>query len=143
MRQKARVYADFNALEPVDPASGLAPIPLTGYGTLASLARNGVRLMEGMELLLHEPNDIECEARVHFDASRTDPAGRAGEWVALVDPSRIRDSTVGNEHSGAHPCICCGAIFGIQGRRRDYTESCPGCGESVMAPMARQVRVGR
>jgi hypothetical protein len=132
-----RIYADFNALERADPSSGLACMPLTGYGTLASLARNNVRLSEGMVLLFYEPNDIECEATVHFDESRTDPAGRMGAWMALLNPDLVRDSATGEEPSNEHPCIRCGVVFDRQvGRLRNYTESCSNCGESVMAPMA-------
>ena len=132
-----RIYADFNALEGNDPSSGLAPMPLTGYGTLTSLARQGLRLTEGMELVLYEPDDIECKTTVHFDATRKDPADRDGEWVALVNRDLIRDCQVGAEDLSPHPCICCGHDFAATTDRwRDYKETCSNCGASVMEPMA-------
>ncbi len=133
-----RVYADFNAIEYLDGGSSMAEMALTGYGTLASLARQRLRLSEGLLLLLYESNDIECEAVAHFDQSRKDPAGRIGEWVALIDDHRnIRDCTEPPEASNEHPCIVCGNDFASQSltRGRDYKEICVNCGASVMEPM--------
>ena len=79
-----------NAIEYL-PGVSCAEMLLTGLGTLGSLARQGLRLEEGMSLVLVEPNDIECEATVHLDWSRTDPAGRKGEWVARSDHGLVRD----------------------------------------------------
>jgi hypothetical protein len=130
-----RVYADFNAIE-YPPDAAFAEMRLTGYGTLASLARQGLRLSEGMALMLFEPNDIECEATVHFDRERKDPAGRRGEWVARFNHRLVKDSTREAEHvSEQHPCIVCGVpSFGLSATR-NYTELCPVCGASVMEPM--------
>jgi hypothetical protein len=111
-----RVYADFNAIEYVSTGQASAETPLTGYGTLASLARQRLQLAEGMWLLLYEPNDIECEADVHFDSSRTDPAGRKGQWVARINDHRqIRSSSASEESPLEHPCIVCGTNFAAQG----------------------------
>jgi ribosomal protein L37AE/L43A len=130
-----RVYADFNATEH-PPGASFAEMPLTGFGTLGSLARQGVRLSEGMSLLLFEPNDIECEATVHFDWSRTDPAGRKGEWVARFDHRSVQDveNTI-ESVSLEHPCIVCRKPFFGHRQRRAYTEVCINCGASVMEPM--------
>ena len=133
------VYADFNAIEYSSEGTICAEIALTGYGTLASLARQRLRLVEGMPLLLYEPNDIECEAVAHFDSSRKDPAGRVGEWVArITDHRTIRESKLPEEYSNAHPCIVCGGDFTAQltSAGRSYNETCIYCGSSVMAPMA-------
>jgi hypothetical protein len=134
-----RVYADFNAIEGARLQNVYdTEMPLTGYGTLGSLARQGLRLTEGMAVLVYEPNDVECEAVVYFDRSRKDPAGRAGEWVACFDQETIRDSTLPWETRHDHPCLLCGcdfaARFPITGRR--YTEKCVNCGASVMEPLA-------
>ena len=132
----SRVYADFNAIEyPLGAA--LAEMPLTGYGTLSSLARQRLRLSEGMVLVLFEPNDIECEATVHFDTERTDPAGRKGEWVARFNQHGVQDCTRKDEPvTVQHPCIVCGAqTFGQEHSCRTYTEECHVCGASVMEPM--------
>jgi len=133
-----RVYADFNAIEYLGEGPFAAELALTGYGTLASLARQKLRLVEGMAVLLCEPNDIECEAVVHFDSSRKDPAGRSGEWIALIaDHRAIRDSKEADASSNEHPCIVCGNDFATQLiANRNYEETCSHCGASVMEPMA-------
>ncbi len=78
------VDADFNAIEYLDDERTKAEMALTGYGTLGSLARQKIQLQEGMALLLFEPNDIECEVTVHFDAERKDPTGRLGAWAGRL-----------------------------------------------------------
>jgi hypothetical protein len=134
-----RVYADFNALECVCEGSAAAEMALTGYGTLASLARQNIRLVEGMQLLFYEPGDVECEGVAHFDAKRSDPSGRIGAWVArIADHRSVRDCTETFEASNAHPCIVCGLDLMAQRTTltRNYKETCVGCGASVMEPMA-------
>jgi hypothetical protein len=136
-----RVYADFNAIE-YPPGKPLAEMPLTGFGTLASLAMQRIRLAEGMAVVLFEPNDIECEATVHFDASRVDPAGRQGEWVARFDHRLVRDTPQTSEAlPEEHPCIVCSKPFFGQELARDYTAVCGNCGASVMEPMLPPGRV--
>jgi hypothetical protein len=136
--QLPKVYADFNAIEYFSKETSIAELRLTGYGTIGSLARQNLRLKEGMKVLLFEPNDIECEAVIHFDALRRDPAGRLGEWVARLDHSTIRDSKEPDQESLDFPCIVCGHVFvwNSPSTLRNYREKCSTCGSSVMAPMA-------
>jgi hypothetical protein len=134
------VYADFNALPGAARRAGVQTVAMeiTGYGTLQSLASQGIRLAEGMLLLLYEPNDIQCEAVAHFDKELLDPAGRVGAWVGVLDPSNVKDSAVPEPSSGAHPCISCGFDLSahLLAHGRKYAEHCPRCGASVMEPMA-------
>ena len=134
-----RVYADFNAIEYMGDGVR-AEMAITGYGTLASLACQNLRLFEGLRLTLYEPNDIECDAVAHFDKSRTDPAGRIGAWVARIENhQQVRDCKAPDDELDSHPCIVCGDDFMQQAlnRGRDYTEACINCGASVMEPMKR------
>ena len=133
-----RVYADFNAIEYLPESTMQAVLPLTGYGTLASLSRQRMRLAEGLALILYEPNDIECEGVAHFDATRKDPAGRVGEWVARINHQDIRGCTQDDPQSSEHPCISCGTdlVQALKNCARNYMEHCPKCGESIMTPMA-------
>ena len=86
-----RIYADFNAIEYLDDEPSMAQMDLTGYGTLGSLARQGLRLTEGMALLLYEPNDIECEALAHFQSSRRD------SWIpGTSEPALTQGSLPGS-----------------------------------------------
>ena len=134
------VYADFNGLRYVNDDHSEAILLLTGYGTLASLARQRIRLAEGLRLVFFEPTDIECEGVAHFEASIADPAGRAGSWVARIKCEDIRDCAQA-ETGWDHPCIECGTDF-VKAFGRiggNYREDCPACGTSVMAPMAPPV----
>jgi hypothetical protein len=133
-----RIYADFNAIEYPAEEPSVAELPLTGYGTLSSLARQNLRLKEGMRVLIFEPNDIECEATVHFDTSRQDPAGRTGEWVARIEHRSIRSSAEPEEAGMDFPCIVCGSKFESASSvgTRNYQEKCARCGASVMEPLA-------
>jgi predicted RNA-binding Zn-ribbon protein involved in translation (DUF1610 family) len=132
------IYADFNGIEYLTDDQSLATIRLAGYGTLASLSNQKIRLIEGMSLILYEPNDIEVEGVAHFDRTLSDPAGRVGEWVVNIDARKIRDCVLNESMPQEHLCFGCGKnlkahlkIFGQQ-----YTEFCPNCGTSIMAPMA-------
>ena len=119
-----RIYADFNAIE-YPSNTAFAEIRLTGFGTLSSLAKQNIRLREGLVVVLFEPNDIECEATVQFDRSRTDPAGRPGEWIARFDPQSVRDvSQTSEPRSNEHPCIVCGKPFFGEKKGRMYNDTC-------------------
>ena len=133
-----RVYADFNGIEYPNPGGPEAEIVLTGYGTLASLCRQGLRLVEGMKLILYEPNDIECEGVAHFDRARRDPAGRSGEWVVRINHTLTRENVTEKDEPNTHPCSSCGVDLHslFEGLGRSYTEHCSLCGTSVMAPLA-------
>jgi hypothetical protein len=133
-----RVYADFNAIEYAQDGSSAADIAITGYGTLASLSSQRLRLEEGMQVLIFEPDDIECNGVAYFDIARTDPAGRQGEWVVRIDPKQVRNCTEKHESLESHPCFGCGSDLKPHFRTigQSYTESCPSCGTSIMAPLA-------
>ena len=133
-----RIYADFNAIEHSQADSSAAEVAITGYGTLASLSRQRLRLSEGMEVVIFEPGDIECAGVAHFDAARTDPAGRQGEWVVRIDPKMVRDCTEPETPMEAHPCFGCGIDLRphFKAIGQSYSEMCPSCGISVMAPLA-------
>lgn len=132
-----RVYADFNSIEYEDIAHTSATVGLTGYGTIANLSKLKLRLTEGQQLLLYEPNDIEVEGVAFFDHTRIDPAGRSGEWMARFDPRNIRDAIPTTESPREHPCFGCGydllPHLKVVGQR--YIEVCPNCATSVMAPL--------
>jgi hypothetical protein len=134
------VYADFNALPNArsQPGSAMVRMEITALGTIRSLARQGLRLYEGMSVLLFEPRDIQCLAKVYFDPSLSDPAGRAGAWVAELDPGVIEDSLLEDPDAG-HPCLSCGYDLAEYLARMgcNYTQSCPQCETSIMAPLAK------
>lgn len=131
-----RVYADFNAIEHQD--AGCSLLPLTGYGTLASLSRQQIRLVEGQELVLFEPNEVECEATVYYDRSSVGPAGIVGEWVARIPTGAFRGCTEAEQPTLEHPCSGCGLDLEKYQpvNWRSYHEVCSKCGAPVMALLA-------
>lgn len=136
MEHAPYIYTDFNAFEYMDDERIRGEIPLTGYGTLASLARQRLRLVEGMMFVAYEPNEIECAAIAHFDPTRSDPAGRRGEWVAVIEARLIRESAQDREESNRHPCSKCSQdLRACPTYQRSYSEVCPFCGTSVMTPL--------
>jgi hypothetical protein len=132
-----RFYADFNGIEYLDADQSHAVLELAGYGALASLGEQKLRLTEGMAVVIYEPDDIEADAVVRFDRARTDPAGRTGAWVAHLDARKIRTCAEGTAMPETHPCFGGGRDlkphFRIVGQR--YNEHCPDCGTDVMSPM--------
>jgi hypothetical protein len=134
----SRVYADFNAIEHQDVTEGYSLLPLTGYGTLASLSRQKLRLTERQQLVLFEPNDVECDATVYYAKERAGPAGILGEWVAQIKKNAFRDCTGDEELSLEHPCFGCGLDLETHqpAHWRSYHEICAKCGTPVMAPLA-------
>ncbi len=142
MKKTPRVYADFNGIEYSQDQESLDSLEITGYGTLASLSRQKIQLKEGMELTLVTPNDIECEVIVKFNEKVSCPSGAMGAWVAYFNHNNIRDCVDVECEDFSHPCFNCGleleSHFKLVGRH--YKESCPACGVSIMAPMAKPKR---
>ena len=139
MKRIPRVYADFNGIEYSQDPETLDFLKITGYGTLASLSRQKIKLEEGMQLVLVTPNDIECEAIVKFNEEVLCPSGAKGAWVAYFNHNNIKDCVNLEAEDFSHPCFNCGVNlephFKLVGRL--YKESCPMCGVSVMAPMLK------
>jgi hypothetical protein len=133
-----RVYADFNSLEYINEDGSISRLGLTGYGTISSLSRQKLRLVEGMPIICFEPNDIEVQGIAHFDNSVCDPAGRIGSWFAIIDQHKVKNVDISEEENFEHPCFHCGANLKEHLHRvgQHYNEHCPNCGTSVMAPLA-------
>ncbi|MFZ6818759.1 hypothetical protein [Undibacterium sp. Ji22W] len=133
-----RVYADFNSLEYVNEDGSISRLGLTGYGTISSLARQQLRLVEGMPLIFFEANEIEVQGFAHFDNSVRDPAGRIGAWFGVVDQHKVKNVDISEEANFEHPCSHCRASLNEYLKRvgQQYNEYCPNCGTSVMAPLS-------
>ena len=132
------IYADFNSLEASDVGGFDSRVGLTGYGSIASLSTQGIRLTEGMNLIVCEPSDIEAEGIAHFDSCVVDPAGRQGEWFVLVNREEIRDTDRILNSVKEHLCLGCrkDLFTYLNEGSRLYREICPYCGTSIMAPLA-------
>jgi hypothetical protein len=136
--QIPRAYADFNGIEYDTYNQPSAAIDLTGYGTIASLANQKIRLKEGMVLVLCEPNDIEVKGTAYFDHTLIDPAGRMGKWMARINAKEIKDCEPSEPMHHQHFCSSCeqDLIPHLKEAGQLYKEFCPRCGTSVMAPLA-------
>ena len=81
------IYADFNGLERIVESPARYSVALDTYGTLRDLSTAGIRLTEGLELLVwdesDESEDLEGEAIARFDA-------RSGVWWADFKPEGYR-----------------------------------------------------
>lgn len=135
---KIFVYADFNGLEEVSIQGFDSRVGLTGYGSLADLARQQIQLVEGVHLVVYEPEDIEADGIAYFDPACADPAGRLGQWYALLNQSGIRESQRSELPSEEHLCSACGRNIYSHLRKvgRHYNEECPYCSVSTMAPLS-------
>ena len=132
------VYADFNSIERYTFGGYDSRVGMTGYGSIASLSTQRIKLREGMDLIVYEPLDIEATGVAHFDLNCSDPAGRIGMWFVLVNNKDIRDSKYSSEAGGTH--LCFGCRYDLKehldksGRR--YQEKCPRCGTEIMTPLS-------
>jgi hypothetical protein len=70
------VYSDFNNADPQ------GRLRLNCVGTINDLARLGVRLSEGLRLLLHD-EELQAEGEVRYSADERD-------WVAAIDWNAVR-----------------------------------------------------
>ncbi len=73
------IYADFNN---ADPGGRLR---LNCIGTIQDLARQGLRLEEGLKVNLHD-EELEAEGEVHY-------SGEERIWVAKIDWQSIRQTS--------------------------------------------------
>jgi hypothetical protein len=75
------IFGDFNGIQ--GGPHGLSQIGLDYVGSISDLAEKGVQLREGMPLTLSDYDELEVDARAHFDESQ-------GSWVARFDWAAIR-----------------------------------------------------
>lgn len=131
-----QIYADFNGVELCGSDSNILHLDLTGYGTLASLSLNQIRLKEGQLLEFADPDGLSVCATVFFDEKRV--SNNCSGWFAMFHKADISES--GNlEHDFcSHLCFKCRKnikpYLDMVGRQ--FNEICPFCGTSVMHPLS-------
>ena len=133
-----RVYADFNGVDGVTGEPAMCHLLLTGYGTIASLNNQQIRLREGMRLIFFTPNDIEVEGDVFFDRENPGKFSAVGQWKAKYNQDEVRDSIVGEEGDPLkHLCFDCRLDLKdyLKTVGQSYAETCPNCGTDVMYPL--------
>ena len=72
--QLLRIYADFNGIQTSPRNPELLGVPLDTYGSLKDLSNAGVRLQEGVQLVIFdwsdEDEDLEGHCTVYYDWRR-------------------------------------------------------------------------
>lgn len=130
-----KIYADFNGVEPCSTMDDELCLDLTGFGTLASLSRYGVKLSPGMRLTFSDTDGLTVTAPVEFDESRV--GSRSAGWYARFRKIDLREEEPIDHDFNCHLCFKC---------RRDlksylaqvgqqFYEHCPDCGTPVIYPL--------
>ncbi len=128
-----RVYADFNDLP--RSTDDDRRMWLAYYGSIRDLARQRIRLREGMRLTLYDSSDgdedMEVEAVVRFDASATD---LRLNWYIEVELSTFRrvPHSPDESFSMSMPCTHCGVDLEGTPTHLDASTLCPRCGGLVL-----------
>jgi hypothetical protein len=129
------IYADFNGLEDCSPADGYVCLDLTGYGTLASLSLQQLRLRVGQHLTLCDPDGLQVAAEIAFDATRV--SERCSGWFGRFKRSDIKVGPSLEHNYSVHTCFKCRRnlkpYLGQVGQ--NFNEICPHCGTPVMFPL--------
>jgi hypothetical protein len=132
------IYADFNGLARISESPPRYSVALDTLGTLRDLSNSGIRLVDGLQLLVwdesDELEDLEGEAVARFDAESGGWwADLGGEGYRYV-PKRARSTVPG------FLCLECRRELGIDGSRggrapRAY--ACPYCATDIRTAIAR------
>jgi hypothetical protein len=73
---KPSIYADFNNADPQ------GRLRLNCVGTIEDISRQGVRLHDGLPLLLHD-EELEADGEAHFSSAEQ-------IWVAVINWKMVR-----------------------------------------------------
>ncbi|WLI90836.1 hypothetical protein Q4S45_06885 [Massilia sp. R2A-15] len=130
-----KIFADFNGTEPCSSDDDKLCLNLTGFGTLASLSRHGVKLRRGMRLTFADSDGLTVTAAVEFDGRRI--SERSAGWYAIFRKGELRDENPIDHDFQTHFCFKCRNDFKPYlakfGQRFDVR--CPNCGTPVMYPL--------
>lgn len=142
-----RVYADFNGIESSSEDDGLCHLDLTGYGTLASLSLQQIRLYEGMPLTLFDPDGLEVKAIAFYDARKVGENINSSGWFAKFQRGLIKECVPTLHDYDKHLCFKCRRDLKQYLREvgQEYKEKCPHCKTSIMfslLPPARAKQIG-
>ena len=75
------IYADFNN------ADARGCLRLNCIGTIEDLSRQGIQLLEGLQVILHD-EELEADGEAHYSPEEK-------VWVARIDWDRLRKSGPG------------------------------------------------
>ena len=130
------IYADFNGVEECASDKDQLCVDLTGYGTLASLSLHGVRVHEGQDLSLVDPDGLTANGQCHFDRKRV--SKHCSGWFAKFARKSMTSGPPLAHDYGIHVCFKCRRDIKpyLDKVGRQFAEDCPYCGTSVMLPLS-------
>ena len=136
-----RIHADFNGLGNPDCTGGRLSVALDTLGTLRDLANAGLRLTEGLRIIVYDRSD-EAEDLEAGAEARYDPDGRM--WWAEPGPEGY--GYVPTRDRATNPCfLCLGCRYDLASDPVAWDEwaprvtVCPRCGTAVAAAIAPPV----
>lgn len=135
MKSIPKIYADFNNIEDFENDS-FCYLNLTGYGTLASLSNNQIRLMEGMKFHFYDDCGTAVIAHVFFYRNLVN--NYCSGWFAKFRKEDIFYEPVVEHNFSIHLCSRCRRNIYLDLDHtigREYKGACTHCGELVMSPL--------
>lgn len=132
-----RIYADFNGLERIAESPPRYSVALDTLGTLRDLSNAGIRLREGLALLVWDESDddedLEGDAVARFDLA-------SGVWWADLTPDGYRYVPKHKEpEATTFLCFACRRALasgsGVSGAA-PTAQVCPHCGTDIRAALA-------
>lgn len=131
-----RIYADYNGLQPSSRNPGRLMVPLDTLGSLRDLSNAGIRLREGLRMIVYDHSDdredLEGDATVWYDAE-------AGWWYAELSEDGVRDVPARVRPDEHRPFRCLRCRSEIPGRANAEWQpvaECPRCGTPYTAAIA-------
>jgi hypothetical protein len=130
MINRPRIYADFNGRQQSPRDATRTAVPLDTFGSLRELSNAGVRLFEGMPLVIYMDSDVnedlEADAVAYY-------AHRNGIWFAELFDDRIRYVPRPEEKNAEQfLCVECRLPVPAGKHGRPEVSVCPRCGTPVL-----------
>lgn len=125
------IYADFHKAGDSQWTAGHEAVPLVCWGTLKDLCRLGVRLVEGMPLVVYMDN-CDSEDMTYRGTARFERA--SGKWWVEYDPATLDYPPRQHDYSRGLVCWACKAEVRDLGVHPG--EQCSCCGVLLEAPWA-------
>jgi hypothetical protein len=130
MIEGLRIYADFNGLDQSPRDATRTAVPLDTFGSLRDLSNAGVRLREGVRMVIYadsdELEDLEADAEAYYEPNRRLWFAEINSGIRYVARPEAQD--VGN-----FLCVDCRSPLPVEKSARPDVSTCPTCGTPVDA----------
>ena len=138
-----QIYADFNGIDQKDDSSGECDMDLTGYGTLASLSTQQIKLREGMILQFFDDDGTTVKGTVYFDPKKI--TYNCSGWFARFHDDDISYDGPQEFDFQMHLCFSCRHNIKkyIESVGQNFTGTCPHCGTPIMYPLLPPENLGQ